>query len=168
MVTSAQRMESTECWKYIQAKAQSGTKRVSRESPYCVKQNPNHPLVTFVERMLRAESGMFDIQPVLSAIPGPISTLVTLYFALNPPLCRLWEPAGALYTSNAHRSSAQICPFFLDRIQFWNKQNATRMMSEDVIIKPMTNNSDGYWWWYYWWWYYWWWWLIMIQPIRCD
>ena len=120
MVTSAQRMESTECWKYIQAKAQSGTKRVSRESPYCVKQSPNHPLVTFVERMLRAESGMFDIQPVLSAIPGPISTLVTLYFALNPPLCRLWEPAGALYTHNDHRSTAQICPqnFFFNFRKF--------------------------------------------------
>ena len=54
--------------------------------------------------MLRGESAMFDIQPVLSAIPAPISTLVTLYFALNPPLCRLWEPAGALYKSRSSRS----------------------------------------------------------------
>ena len=66
------------------------------------------PIVTSVEGMLRGESGMFDIQPVLSAIPAPISTLVTLYFALNPPLCRLWEPAGALYTSNAHRSCSNL------------------------------------------------------------
>ena len=69
-------------------------------------------LSTSVERMLRGESVMFDIEPVLSAIPAPISTLVTLYFALNPPLCRLWEPAVALYKPNPHRSNPQIWPIF--------------------------------------------------------
>ena len=66
------------------------------------------------KRMLRGESAMFDIQPVLSAIPAPISTLVTLYFALNPPLCRLWEPAGALYKSRSSRSCLTLSNRILD------------------------------------------------------
>ena len=70
------------------------------------------------KRMLRGESAMFDIQPVLSAIPAPISTLVTLYFALNPPLCRLWEPAGALYKSRSSRSCLTLSnrPFLDSRL----------------------------------------------------
>ena len=38
--------------------------------------------------------GLFDIQRVLSAIFAPISTVVTLYLALKPCLCALWEPAA--------------------------------------------------------------------------